>query len=535
MPDYRKLFFLVFIVGIAVRLFVALALPDFAMTDTVYYLSLARTVTQTGVLPVENLWLAFFNTFLATVSILSGLELSPATTPVFAFFVSIVQLLMAFVLLRKISPRRWVYGMALFTVLPLITKFAGINYIETIASIFVMFSLYLYIQFRENPKAKFLILALFSLVAMSLSKLNGAILLPAFLISFAVASKRTKFSKKTIAVFAVLAILLSSSWVIADFAKTGQLFPSNPNDAGRLPSYPGIVANSVLNPGNFVNFWARFNLAFWNIPPADAISKAIGMIPLPFLTLIPVELLLSIFFWLGFAMLLFLAGSIFYLAKERWHYARIVLLILIFGFLVVMLRIHRGLAYARLFLPVMPLLAISFTHGFNALSGKWESVKKVVAVLLVILAVYSFLSVSFFALYYNNSFNKNLPLYEEIGTLPDGGKIILSGNQARILNWYSEIESMGPEGAFGLYYEGEAGRKFLEENGRAISEADVTAIVMAMPSEELYAKFKELSITHFALTCVDDPWNRETVAGMEQEGLLTKIFEHECTALFEVN
>ncbi|MDP6670959.1 MAG: hypothetical protein QGI60_04030, partial [archaeon] len=528
--------FLVFIVGIFVRLFVALALPDFAMTDTVYYLSLARVVTQTGVLSLENLWLAFFNTFLATASILSGLEISPATTNVFAFFVSIVQLLMAFVLLRKISPTRWVYGMAIFTVLPLLTKFAGINYIETIASIFVMFSLYLYIQFRETAKTKFLILALFSLVAMSLSKLNGAILLPAFLIGFVVASKRTKFNKKTIAVFAIATILLSSSWVFLDFTRTGQMFPSNSTDTGRLPSYPGIVANSVLNPGNFVNFWTRFNLAFWNIPPADAISKAIGMIPLPFLTSIPVELLLSIFFWLGFAMLLFLAGSIFYLAKERWHYARIVLLILLFGFLVVMLRIHRGLAYARLFLPVMPLLAISFTHGFNALSGKWENVKKVVAALVVILAVYSFLSVSFFALYYNNSFNKNLTLYEEIGTLPIGGKILLSGNQARILNWYSEIESLGPEGAFGIHHEGEVWKKFYEENGRIPTGDDIEKITKTIPKEKLYAKMKELSVTHFALTCnLDDPWNRETVGMMEQEGKLSKIFEHECTALFEVN
>jgi len=37
------------------------------------------------------------------------------------------------------------------------------------------------------------------------------------------------------------------------------------------------------------------------------------------------------------------------------------------------------------------------------------------------------------------------------------------------------------------------------------------------------------------LTCVDDPWNRETIVEMEGQGMLTKIFEQDCAVLFEVN
>ena len=145
MLNYRKLFLAIFFLGIIVRLFTAVMLPDFMMTDTVYHLSISKNIVETGTLPLQseelgitNLPPALFHVFIASNSILTGIAINPASTTIFAVLISLLQLLVTVILLRELFPKSWEYGAAFFTMLPLLTKFAGINYPETLASLFVV-------------------------------------------------------------------------------------------------------------------------------------------------------------------------------------------------------------------------------------------------------------------------------------------------------------------------------------------------------------------------------------------------------------
>ena len=513
MPDYRKLFFLVFVVGIAVRLFVALTLPDLVMTDTVYHLSIARQVIEmAGLSSIDNLPPALFHVYLASAAIITGIGITVETVKSFVLLALMVQLLTAFILLRKLFPRKWSYGMALFAILPLVTKFSAVSYIETIASVFVMVSFYFFVRFRETGYQKFLVLGIFTLAAMSVSKLNATILLPCFLAFFLLEARKKSVSKKAIAAFLIVAVLLSSTWFVADFLRTGQFFSSNQSDVANLLGYPARAASS--NPLAVIGFFNEFNKGFWEFPSEQALSRSSVIVAIPIFQMFSAQAWHIIFSVLTIPMLLFLIFSIFWAVKKKQRYSGLLLSLFIFAFLVILGRGSK-FVYARLFLPVMPLLSISFVQGFSLVSANW---KKVIAALFIVLAAYSFLNVSFTALYYNNSFNKSLGLYERIAELPKESKVIISGNQSRILTWFSDVETLGPEGAFNM------------PRG-----TDANEIVPFFLKHDIYSKLKELSITHFALTCVDDPWNRETVAEMEGQGMITKIFEDDCSALFEVN
>jgi len=119
----------------------------------------------------------------------------------------------------------------------------------------------------------------------------------------------------------------------------------------------------------------------------------------------------------------------------------------------------------------------------------------------------------------------------------DGLKLLIEGNEARIIKWYApDLETLGAEGAFGLDYTRAFWKDFERDNGRIPNGNDILMFTRAISAEELYLKMGELSVTHFALTCrYDDPWSRDTVIEMEQEKMLTKIWEKDCAALYKVN
>jgi len=512
MTSFRRLFFLILVVGIAVRFFVAAALPDSALSDTLYHLSIAKHAVETGFFPFNGLELfevssvppALYHSFVASVLLLTG-KLTAASATALTLVVSAIQLLVAFILLKKLFPKNWVYGMAFFTFMPLVTKYAGVNYIETFASIFVLFSFYLYILFRQTGQRKFLLLGIFSLAAMSMAKLSATVVLPAFLFFFAWEMRKKAFPVKGIALFAVIALALSGMWFAAEYSRTGKLLSSNTGDLELLVDYPARGLASVSGIGMF---FVDFNASFWGFPP-DTVLFGV----LPMLSFLDYEVWRLIFLLFTFPLLLFSAWFIAKSAMQRKQYSWLLVSVLALAFIVVLSR-SINYVHARMFLPVMPLLAIPFAEGFGAIVGKW---RKIVALLAVIAAVYAFANVSFFAFYYNSSFQKSAPLYAEIALLPEDSLVIIPGNYVRAVRWFAERNALGPEQAF-----------------RIPKVVESFSIVQALSKQEIYSRLKELNVTHLVAVCSDNSWNMATIAAMEQDGMLHTFFEHGCSKLFEV-
>ena len=130
-----------------------------------------------------------------------------------------------------------------------------------------------------------------------------------------------------------------------------------------------------------------------------------------------------------------------------------------------------------------------------------------------------------------------VPSYEVDEGSYGGAKLLIEGNEARVVGWYApSLKTLGAEGAFGLDYTRAFWKDFKRDNGRIPNGNDILMFTRAISAEELYLKMVELSVSHFALTCrYDDPWSREEVARMERFGMLTKLWEKDCAALYEVN
>jgi hypothetical protein len=521
MSFYRKLFFLIFIVGIAVRFFVALTLPDAALSDTTYHLAIAEHITKTGFFPFEGITSlklttvppGIFHIFIASASLLLGWQVNFANAVSFKILTSALQLLVAFILLRKLFPKNWVYGIAFFTMLPLLIKYSGVNYVETIASVLVLFSFYLFIEFHRTGQGKFLTLSVFSLAAMAMSKLNATILLPAFLLSFILECWKKGLGPKRSVLFLIAVSLLSSTWFVADFLRSGQFFSSNASSIELLVNHSGRDLASV-SISKFITFWVDFNASFWAFPPEAAFRSPLLLNVFPFLGALSYDTYFWVFSLFALPLSLFLVFSLALLVMRRRPYSILLALIFCLALVVVLAR-ATNFVFARMFLPAMPLLSLVFAHGFESFSRKW---KRALVALTVIIAIYSFLNMFLFAVHYRSSFNESVRLYDAIAKLPENSKIIIAGNHVRTVRWVSGKSALGPEEAFGI-------PKVEEPTQR----------VKLLSKQEIYDTLLDLNITHLALTCLDDPWDRETINEMQLAGMIDEVFSEECALLYQVN
>ena len=520
MADYKRLFFAILVVGIAVRIFTALALPDAALSDSLYHLAIAKHLASTGFLPFKGIELMrvntvpppFFHFFVASSATAVMQPVGSATAISITLLVSVLQLLMAFILLKKLFPNNWVYGLVFFTVLPLITKYSGVNYTETLASIFVLLSFYLFVLFKRTGSRKFIFLSVFSLAAMSMAKLNATILLPAFILLISWEAKNKKMPWRQILAFALSALLLSGLWFGLEFLREGQLFASNAGDVEKLVDYPFWAAGQITLP-NFFSFCLQFNKSLWAFPPDSFFSNSFILESLPFASLLSPEMVFLLLTALTLPITIFLIFASLNAVRKRKPFAVLLLFIYLLSFVVVVAR-GRNYVFARMILPAMPLLSITFLHGFEDVKG---AMKKAFFALLLVLAVYSFVNLLFFSFYYYSSFQKSQGLYSAIAGLSPESKTIISGNHFRAVRWFSERKCIGPEEAFKIPRDIKA--------KLALSKTS---------AQEIYKKLVELNITHLAVTCIDDPWDKETITEMIQQGMLEEVFSEECSALYKV-
>ncbi len=519
MLSYKKLFLALFIIGVLVRLFVAITLPDSVLSDSLYHLAIAEHIAETGFLPFEGIELLrvstvpppMFHIFVASVAIISGLAVSQIALPL-TLLVSAIQLAAILILLKKLFPKNWVYGGVFFTVMPLLTKYAGVSYVETFSSILVVASVYFFVSFHKTKQKKFLLFSALPLSAMAISKLNATILLPVFILFFALGAREKKL-RSWIPLFIVVTLLFSGSWFVFEFFRTGELFSSNAGDVQQLVDYPQWVAGS--NPVfGAVGFVYEFNKGFWAFPPDNVFSNAQVKQMLPLIEAIGPAGLAALLSLITIPLTFFLAFAILRSAKNKEPYSLMLLLLYAFAFIIVIARSKQYVS-ARMILPVMPLLSISFVQGIKTISANW---RKAVLALVVVVAAYSFLNMVFFAGYYQLSFQKSAGLYDSISSLPEGSKIVLSGNHFRAVRWIAKRESIGPEEIFRIPKGEEPG-----------------PFVRGLSAQEIYLGITQSKVSHLALTCVDDPWDRAVIGEMEQQGLLEQVFIQDCAVLYTVN
>jgi len=499
-----KIFAAIIVLAILARIFVLFTLPDTALTDSLYHLTITKYIVQNYAIPfqgipesgVSALPVPLFHLLTAGFFILFQLPVNLEVAKIFPFIFSFLQLLLSFLLLKRMFPKNWVFGFAFVAMQPLMAIFGGVNYLETIASVTVLLCFFVYWRYLETGSKKLILAMPFALMLLTISKENATIFVPAFFAFFlcGIWRKKSPAAGKAnfalISYFVVVSVLLCSAWFAINFIETGQASVIGANVSKLIvntapPTFEGIF----LYPLNFnAGFWFFLPLGFESMLfdiSSSMVFAVFTLISFPFLMLIFYGLVKGLF------------------NRKSPLFMPFVLLAvcLVISFVPLLSRSQR-FVHGRLLLPVMPLLGIAFSNAFKELKFPW---KKFFTLLFLLLALYAAVFSCFYALHFYQSYNDHVPLYEFVKDLSDESKIVIHGNKTR------QVEFI-------------AGKK-------AISPTNF----MRLESEQLYLKLNESGITHLAATCYKNPWNNDILEELERQGKLVKIFSDDCSNLYGVN
>ncbi len=496
----KKVFLVIIALAILTRVFVLFTMPDAPMTDSLYHFAITKYVIQNHALPFQGLPeigfdglpVPFYHVLMAIPFAVLRVPFTLQAARVFPFVFSFLQLLLAFLLLRRIFPKNWVFGFAFVAAQPLLMVFGGLNYIETFASVFVLLCFFVYWRFVETGRLAFLLLMPFALAGMALSKESATILVPAFFLAFLYETLRKKPAKAArrwavkLLYFAVMSVLLCSAWFLVNFWAAGTSSSSMAKTATNL-----VASQQMLpSPEPIFLFPLKFNSAFWFFQPQGFESIAHP------------ELAFIAFSLITFPLLCFL----FYgMAKGAMKGEKPAILLLLCLALASILLAARGKSFVhiRLLVPMLPLFGIAACRAFKEF--RFSSLRKAFAALFLLTAIYSMVSASFYALHFNATYNEHLPLYNFIKELPNDSTIAIHPNKQRQITFIA----------------GKASDSFSRFQG--------------IEPENLYTALKGRGVTHLAATCYKNPWDMDALAWLEQQGFLEKVFEDKCSTLYKVS
>ena len=491
--SFSKLLILVIVLGIAAKFISFLLLPESAYNDAIYHLNLIKEVVAQQTFSLNtDVPPPLFHAASAALFSFSGLAFDSFAIKLFPLVLLFLQLIFGFLLMRKIFPENPLPGFAFLVIYPWLTRFGGINYPEALAVVGVMATLLLLLKMREqknsNPLYAFALAVSISVI--SLSKLNGTILVPVFFLAALYVLWKNNNSAKSIVTFAVIAILLSSFWFGLNFIKFGQFDQHLKGDVTNFGEGTGFSLQSIAS--NLQGYY----LYFFDFPAEAAFSSVsflAGIAPV-----IPAVIFAIVVLPL-FALLLFGAKKLF--EKDKF------LALLIFSaILLAFIPIVQRTAYYRLIIPAVPLLAILFGFGFNAVKGHFRTIA---LVSLVLFAAYSFAYTSYSAYQFNNALSPNDLLYEKISELPNDAKVLISANRSRDVEFFAGRTSMG-------------------------ADTGTPEFLVSNPAD-FYNAAKKAGITDIAVVCYKDPFNKEMLQKLEQQNKISVLFSKDCSKLYEVN
>ena len=393
--------------------------------------------------------------------------------------------------MRKIFPENPLPSFAFLVIYPWLTRFGGINYPEALTVVGVLASLLLILKIREikNSNPLYVIALAVSIATISLSKLNGTILVPVFFLGALYVLLKNKHSAKSIAAFAIVAIVLSSFWFGLNIIKFGQFDQHLEGDITNFGDETGFSPQSILSnlPGYY--------LYFFDFPAQAAFSSVsflAGIAPI-----VP-AIIFAIIVLPLLALLLLGAKKLF--EKDKFH-----ALLIFSAILLAFIPIVQRTAYYRLIIPAVPLIAILFGYGFNSVKGHF---KTIAIVSLILFAAYSFAYTSYSAYQFNNALAPNDLLYEKISELQEDSKILIHGNRSRDVEFFA---------------------------GRSAVGADTgTPEFLVSDHDEFYAAVKKVGITDIAVVCYKDPFSKNAIEELSVQNKLELYFENGCSKLYKV-
>ncbi len=495
----KKVFLGIIALAILARVFVLFTMPDAPMTDSLYYFAITKYVIQNHALPFHGLPeigfaalpVPFYPVLMAIPFAVLRVPFTLQAARIFPFVFSFLQLLVSFLLLRRIFPKNWVFGFAFVAAHPLLIVFGGLNYLETFASVLVLLCFFVYWRFVETGRLAFLLLMPFALAGMALSKESATVLVPAFFLAFLYEILRKKPAKAgrrwavKLLYFAVVSVLLCSAWFLVNFWAVGTPSPSMARSVELLSSSQQVLPSLesiFLLP-------LKFNLGFWFFQPQ-------GFEPIA-----QPELALIAFSLITFPLLCFLFYGMAKGAMKREKPAVLLLLCLALALILMAVR-GRRFIHVRLLVPMLPLFGIAACHAFREF--RFRSLRKAFAALFLLTVIYSVVSASFYAMHFNATYNDHLPLYNFIKELPNDSTIAIHPNKQRQITFIA----------------GKASASFSSFQG--------------LGPENLYTALKGRGVTHLAATCYKNPWDLETTGQLVKEGKLHAVFADKCSTLYEL-
>jgi hypothetical protein len=487
------LLILAIILGIAAKVISFLLLPESAYNDAIYHLNVIKEVVAQQTFSLNtDVPPPLFHAASAALFSFSGLAFYTFAIKLFPLVLLFLQLIFGFLLMRKIFPESPLPGFAFLVIYPWLTRFGGINYPEALAVVGVMASLLLLLKIREqkNSNPLYLLALAISISIISLSKLNGTILVPVFFLGALYVLWKNKNSAKSIATFAVIAILLSSFWFGLNLIKFGQFDQHLKGDVTNFGEGTGFSLQSIASNMHL------YYIYFFDFPAEAAFSSV------SFLAGIDAAIPAIVF---AIIVLPLLALMLFG-AKKLSEKDKFLALLIFSALLLALIPIVQRTAYYRLIIPAVPMLAILFGYGFNAVKGH---LKTIALVSLVLFAVYSFAYTSYSAYQFNNALSPNDLLYEKISELPSDAKILISANRSRDVEFFAGRTSLGADTGTPEFLVSDAGK--------------------------FYDVVKKAGVTDIAVVCYKDPFNKEVLQQLQQENKISVIFSKDCSQLYEVN
>jgi len=497
-----KLFSVILAIAILARIFMLFTMADAPLTDTLHHLAIVKEIAETGAIPfggvpymgVTDLPVPLYHFLLALPFMVFSIPFSLDAVRIFPFIFSALQLIVSYFLLKRIFPKNWVFGLAFVAIQPFLMIYGSVNYLETLASIFVLLNFYIYWRFVETGKNTYLWIMPFALAGLALSKESATFLVPAFFLAFLWELWKRKPKKadlqwgKKAAYFGVASVALSSAWFAINYFVIGRLSSSVYTGVRGL----SLASEIALSLESIFLFPINFNAAFWFF-----MYQSLGSLPVAFSPEMATVAFTLITFPISMLILFGLARGV----KAKEKHSLLLFFLLLFGILLLISR-GRKFLHLRLIAPMFPLLGIAFSNAFKEL--KLPNWRLLLTIFFVLTAIYSIGFSSYYAWHFGSDYREHVPLYDFVKGLPDGSVVAIHSNKARQIAFIAEKKDIPHE-----YFDN-------------------------LDAEQFKSTLKQYGVTHLAETCYKNPWDQSIIEQLRNEGLLDRLYSDKCNTLYEV-
>lgn len=490
----NTIFLAVLVLGIIARLFYLMVIPEEAYNDSLYHLNIVKESLEKQSFSIKGIDVPppFYYSAFSSLLALSFLEINSATAKTFPFVLEALSLLLAFVLFRKIFKENFIAPLSFFSIFPWVMRFSGINYVENISLVFVFSTIYFLLELQEKKTKNFFLLLplLFSISALSLSKLNATILAPFFFLAAVVFLYKSKASIQLIALFSIIAIFLSGFWFAGNFLHLGTIDQHIKSDAFNFGPNTGFSVQSIAANLPF------YYLYFFDFPNQSAFAYGgfLGQFDFTALSVIFAAIVLPLFFCILFGFKK--------ITSEKTMFGTCLFLAFAISFVPIIQRV----AYFRLIIPVVPIIVIAFAKGFYSIKGQKPRI--LVQGSFLLFSIYSIALSGISAAAFHSSFSQHEALFVAISSIEENSLVMINSNMQREVGLFSERNALGLTAA---------DKRF---NG--------------VGAQEFYQNLKEFGVTHIAKTCYKDTIDKKMVENLLESKKIQEIYADDCGAIYKV-